>query len=214
MRVAIVVGGVVVDVHIIEDDKVISPDGRSASQTVEAPILVHGVPQGSYSYESVFSAPEGGILVQSDAAGVGWAYDGASFTAPAPTLAEAKQSAASAAQQHFNSLIAAGLMFGGVVYALDPASIAKATAAGAQAGMVGLGAAGFSWPSGFAYPSAAGLSEAMTAAQMATLANALFHYVDGCEANLGSIGRAVAASATVAAVRAIDVTAGYPAASA
>lgn len=82
MRVAIIESGVVTSVVLLDATMVIDADGKAArgpaSYTVEG-----GGGSQTVTYEAVYSAPSGGILVASEAAGVGWTYLDGSFVGPA-----------------------------------------------------------------------------------------------------------------------------------
>lgn len=165
--------------------------------------------------------PDAGEWLNADSAApvpaVNWTYAAKVYAAPAvpaPTLAGSQVTASAAAQVYYGGLIAAGFTSGGVLYAIDAASLAKVTAAGLAAVATTTPGSEVTWPSGFVYPSATGALQSLTAAQMLLVANNLFHYVAACDANFGSINIAIASAETIVAAEAIDVSAGYPGASA
>lgn len=84
MRVAIIENSVVAGVVLLDGTMVIDTDGKAARGP--ATYTVEGA-NGSQAvtYEAVYSAPDGGILVASETAGIGWTYLGGEFVAPAPS---------------------------------------------------------------------------------------------------------------------------------
>ena len=134
-------------------------------------------------------------------------------TAPVASLLDAQVSASFAARIYYDSLISAGFTFDGVLYAVDPISLAKATGAGNAAAASLIAGSGIIWPTNFSYVSMSGALKPMTANQMLTLSNALFHYVAACDAQLATISAAISAATSIGAVQAISVSSGYPSAS-
>jgi hypothetical protein len=110
----------------------------------------------------------------------------------------------------FNAVIAAGFAYQGKVYQLDPASQSNMTAMGAMAlGSIGNPVAS-PWPSGFVWIAADNTGTAMTAQQCYAFTFAAGLYGSACVLFLRTLKDRILATASLAAVQAIDVTAGWP----
>jgi hypothetical protein len=131
-----------------------------------------------------------------------------------PTFADAQNAASVAASAEFAGLIAAGFTFSGTLYQIDSDSQAQITAMGALALGSITDPANSPWPAGFTWIAANNSQVAMDAPTMYAFARAVAGYVSACVLNLRAIKNAIAGAADQAALTAIDVTAGYPAASA
>jgi hypothetical protein len=137
------------------------------------------------------------------------------LTAAVPTLADNQAAQVTAAQALYDGLIAAGFTWQGVLYQIDSTSQSQMAAmAIAALGTITDPTNNPAWPSGFTWIAANNTQTAMTAAQMYAFARAVAGYVSACILNLRAIKTAILATTTQAALTAIDVTAGYPAASA
>ncbi len=139
---------------------------------------------------------------------------GALVTTPIPALTASQNAAAKAAIGQYNALIATGFTYGGNLFQIDPASQANIAAVGSMALGSITNPASVPWPADFAWIDAANVNIPMTAPVMYAFAQAVGWYVSFCVLNLRAIKSAILAAATPQAVAAIDVTAGYPAASA
>jgi hypothetical protein len=149
----------------------------------------------------------------SNTSGLIWS-DGELVANPDAALPAAQRVATTGAVAYYNQLIAGGFTSGGVLYDIDPVSVSKATGAGSAAAATLIEGSPVTWPVGFTYPSRTAGPQSLTAMQMLVLANNLFHFVAGAEANLDAIIASINGASTVEAVQAINVTAGYPAVSA
>lgn len=145
----------------------------------------------------------------------GSTYDGAVFYPRDNTLGSAQSIAAANAAAHFSTLVAAGFTYGGKLYQIDPVSQANITGMGALALSVLAQIAGApNWPSNFSWIAADNTLTPMTADEMYAFAITIAGFLSAGVLNRRAIKDAIAAGASVAAVQEIDVTAGYPAATA
>jgi hypothetical protein len=134
----------------------------------------------------------------------------AAFVPYVATLSESQQAAIIAAANNFSTLIAAGFTFSGTLYQVDQASQASITAMGALAAASIANPATTPWPAGFYWVASNNAQIAMSAATMLAFAQAVALYVSGSILQLRAIKDSILAATTIAAVQAIDVTAGYP----
>jgi hypothetical protein len=132
------------------------------------------------------------------------------------TLAQNRAIKVKAAIDYFNGLFTnpKGFTIQGATMQIDAASQANIGGAVSAALLSSQNPTDFSWDSGFYWVAADNSHIAMTAAQMVAFGHAVFEYVRLTRMNIRAIKDAIAAAAAQAALDAIDVTAGYPAASA
>jgi hypothetical protein len=140
----------------------------------------------------------------------------AALTAYVRTLQDVQTAAIQAAANHFQSLFMtpAGFTYSGALYQIDPASQQNIAAMGSLASASVANPAAIPWPGGFYWRDANNDHQPMTAAQMLAFAATIANYVSTCILHCASIKDGIRAATTIAAVEAIDVTAGYPSASA
>jgi hypothetical protein len=144
-----------------------------------------------------------------------WAFnDDGTLAAYSGSLADAWAAALCRAIAHYNGLIAAGFTWSGTLYQIDAASQASIAAMGIMALGSIAGPAGSPWPAGFDWIAADNSHVPLDAAAMYAFGRAVADYVSACVLRLRALKDAIAAAADRAALDAIDVTAGYPAASA
>ena len=137
--------------------------------------------------------------------------------APVPrtaTLAESQFAKRTAAAAQYGTLIAAGFTYQGVLFQIDSNSQAQMAAMGVMALGSITDPAGSPWPDGFYWVAADNSHVAMDAATMYAFGRAVAAYVSACVLRLRAIKDAIAGAADQAALDVIDVTAGYPPASA
>lgn len=131
-----------------------------------------------------------------------------------PSLGMAQSAAKAQALIHFSGLFdkPAVFTYGGNPYDIDEKSQI------AISGLAQAAAANIANPGSVPLPGfwidANNNRQALTAAQYYAMASAIGNYVSGCRLRFRTIKDAILAQTTVAAVEAIDVTAGYPTASA
>lgn len=130
-----------------------------------------------------------------------------------PTLDSNRQAKAVAAAGNFAALIAAGFSFSAVPYQIDTDSQARIAAMGIMALGSITDPANSPWPDGFYWVAADNSHVPMDAAAMYAFGRAVGAHVSACVLRLRAIKDAIAGAADQAALDAIDVTAGYPAAS-
>jgi hypothetical protein len=130
------------------------------------------------------------------------------------TLAENRFAKTNGAVAHYNALIAAGFSYGGTLFQIDGMAQANIAAMGVMALGSITDPAGSPWPAGFYWIAADNSHVTMDAAAMYAFGRAAGAYVSACVLRLRAIKDAIAAAADQAALDAIDVTAGYPQASA
>ena len=132
------------------------------------------------------------------------------------TFAENQAAKAVTAMQYFATLfrLPAGFTYSGTLYQVDASSLSNITSMGALATASIANPNAVPWPSGFYWLAADNSHVAMTAAQMLAFAAAVAGYVSACVLRLRAIKDSIVATADQAALDAIDVTAGYPTASA
>jgi hypothetical protein len=162
------------------------------------------------------TAPDGGSILVIDAvpASGRWSASNGALVAYVPSLAQNQASKAQAATAVYASRIAAGFTWSSVLYQIDPASQANISAMGLMALGSVTDPANSPWPSGFYWVAADNSHVAMDAPAMYAFGRAVGAYVSACVLKLRAIKDAIAAAADQATLDAIDVTAGYPAASA
>jgi len=131
----------------------------------------------------------------------------------APTLDSNRQAKAIAAAGNFAALIAGGFTFSGVSYQIDADSQTRIAAMGIMALGSITDPANSPWPGGFYWVAADNSHVAMDAAALYAFGRAVAGYVSACVLRQRAIKDAIAGAADQAALDAIDVTAGYPAAS-
>ncbi len=136
------------------------------------------------------------------------------LVARTPTFSENQAAKIMAALAQYVKLMGAGFTWSGKLYQIDAASQANITAMGALALGSITDPTNSPWPSGFSWIAADNSQTAMDAAAMYGFARAVASYVSGCILNLRRVKTAIAAATTQAALDAIDIAAGYPAASA
>jgi hypothetical protein len=108
----------------------------------------------------------------------------------------------------------AGFTWTGALFQIDSDSQARIAAMGIMALGTITDPAGSPWPPGFYWVAADNSHVAMDAAAMYAFGRAVGSHVSACVLRLRAIKDAIAGAADQAALAAIDVTAGYPAASA
>ncbi len=143
-----------------------------------------------------------------------FSVSGGALVARTSTLAGEKFSRQRAAFEHCTAVLAAGFSFNGAVYQVDAGSQASIAAMGIMALGSITDPAGSPWPAGFYWIAADNSHVAMDAPTMYAFGRAVAGYVSACVLRLRAIKDAIAAAADQAALDAIDVTAGYPPASA
>jgi hypothetical protein len=164
------------------------------------------------AHPTLASQPIGAVPTGST---TGYMFD-ASFNAAPYVLSLADQQRVKllAAQAWQASLIAAGFTFGGALFQIDPDSQGQMAAMGIMALGSITDAAGSPWPAGFYWVAADNSHVAMDAPTMYAFGRAVAGYVSACILRLRAIKDAIAAATDQPTLDAIDVTAGYPAASA
>jgi len=177
------------------------------SIVVEVVILENGTTLGDAFH------PDSGFIDCPDGTQVGWIYDGSgSFSPPppyTPSLEEAKAGRTREATQYYNELMDAGFTYQNELYQIDTFSQFRLAALGGIA----------SWrpnlfPAGFAWITKNNSQVQMDQNTLMDLAGTVAGYESRCRTRLRDIKDAILAAPDVAAVDAIDVTAGYPSASA
>jgi hypothetical protein len=143
-----------------------------------------------------------------------WDVIAGALVAHAPTLPESQAAKTAAAVAQYRARIAAGFTSSGTLYQIGPASQTQIAAMGALALGSITDPANSPWPAGFTWIAADNSQVAMDAPTLYAFARAVAAYVSGCILNLRSLKNAIAATTTQDQLTAIDVTAGYPAASA
>ena len=151
----------------------------------------------TYDRTQIYSCVNGAIVV----------------TAPDPMIA-ARATAVAGAAGYYQRLLAAGLTWSGTLYQIDPDAQAQIAAMGIMALGSITDPAGSPWPAGFYWIAADNSHAAMDAPTMYAFGRAVAAYVSACVLRLRAIKDTIAAAADQTAIAAIDVTAGYPAASA
>jgi hypothetical protein len=145
----------------------------------------------------------------------GYAFDQDFNIVPAEVgLPDNRLAKRNAAADHFAALMAAGFTYSGALFQIDSPAQAQIAAMGVMALGSITDPAGSPWPAGFYWIAADNSHVAMDAAQMYAFGRAAGAYVSTCVLRLRAIKDAIAAAADQAALDAIDVTAGYPQASA
>lgn len=135
----------------------------------------------------------------------GWSYTNGAFSAPpGPTLAEMREARTTSAKAEFSARIAAGMPWGDTRLQIDTDS--RTNLLGAK----GLADAG-ALPDPFAWRMQDNSMLPLDAAGVQAMATAAGLYYAGLFAVKSALVDAIAAAPDVAAVEAIDVTAGWPA---
>jgi hypothetical protein len=131
-------------------------------------------------------------------------------------LEEARQPRLAEAWTYFNGLFARpnGFTISGTLFQIDSASQVQMAAMGVMALGSITDPANSPWPEGFYWVAADNSHVPMDAAAMYAFGRAVAAYVSACVLRLRAIKDAIAAAPDRATLNAIDVTAGYPAASA
>ncbi|HLG86266.1 MAG TPA: DUF4376 domain-containing protein [Alphaproteobacteria bacterium] len=132
------------------------------------------------------------------------------------TLQDAQTAALQRAADYFQGLFLVPSVFTYRTnpYQIDPASQQNIAAMGSLASASVANPATIPWPGAFYWRDAKNNHQPMTAAQMLTFAVTIANYVSACILRCASIKDGIRAATSIAAIQAIDVTAGYPAASA
>jgi hypothetical protein len=163
--------------------------------------------------DSEWTPPEGATVVAAtDSVGVGWSYDGETFSAPVVqlTLDERRAVKVSAATLEFGARIAAGVAYGGKVLQIGDEDRANITGQSSRAIASLLTGSGVTWPSDFYWRMADNSAlELPTAADMLALGQAAADRYAALRLNLGSLKDAIDDAADQAELDAIDVTAGW-----
>ncbi len=128
------------------------------------------------------------------------------------TLDDNKAAQAAAAAGDFETRIAAGFTWSGALFQIDADSQARIAAMSIMALGSITDPANSPWPDGFYWVAADNSHVPMDAAAMYAFGRAAGAYVSACVLRLRAIKDAIAGAAYQAALDAIDVTAGYPAA--
>lgn len=131
----------------------------------------------------------------------------------APTLADAQAAKAAAAEAQFASILGAGFTWSGTLFQIDVDSQTRISAMGALALGSIADAAGNPWADGFYWVAADNSHVPMDAPATYAFARAVALYVSGCILHLRTIKDTIAGATDQAALDAVDVTVGYPAAS-
>jgi hypothetical protein len=131
-----------------------------------------------------------------------------------PTLSENQRAKSAAASAWQAGLIAAGFTWSGSLFQIDADSRTNIAAMGIMALGSITDPANSPWPSGFYWVAADNSHVAMDAPTMYAFGRAVAAYVSACVLRLRAIKDAIAAAPDQATLAAIDVTAGYPPASA
>ena len=131
-----------------------------------------------------------------------------------PGLAEHRLAKRNEAADDFAARMAAGFTCSGALFQIDGDSQQNITAMGALALSSVIDPTANPWPGDFYWIAADNSHVAMDAAATLAFARSVATYVSSCILRLRAIKDAIAAAADEAALEAIDVTAGYPAASA
>jgi hypothetical protein len=158
--------------------------------------------------------PDDGAVLRVDRhPGLGaWLVSSGTVIARPPTLADARAAKVRAATARYAALIAAGFTDAGTLYQIDPDSQSRIAALGVMAMGSITDPANSPWPAGFYWIAADNSHVPMDAPTMYAFARAVGGYVSACLLRLRAIKDAIATAADPAALDAIDVTAGYPAA--
>jgi hypothetical protein len=144
----------------------------------------------------------------------GHMFDGNFAVVPCPVSLDALKAAkCDAASAYLAARIAGGFTFGGTRFQIDAASQSQITAMGALAVGSIADPAGSPWAAGFYWVAADNSHVSMDAAVTYAFARAVALYVGGCILHLRTIKDTITGAADEAALDAIDVAAGYPAAS-
>ena len=136
------------------------------------------------------------------------------YTPYAPTLADNKTAKIAAAETVFDGLIAAGFTYAGARYQIDSDSQTQLAAMSLMALGSITDPANSPWIAGFYWIAGDNSHVPMDAPTMYAFGRAVASYVSAGVLRLRAIKDAIAGAADQAALDAIDVTAGYPAASA
>jgi len=162
------------------------------------------------------TAPEGGGMLQVDAPpGSGnWSVSSGAVVTYVPNLADNQEAKTQAALAQYSARIAAGFTFSGTLFQIDPVSQGQIAAMGALALGSIADSANSPWNGGFYWVATDNSHVPMDAATTYAFARAVALYVSACILHLRAIKDAIAGAADQAALDAIDVSAGYPAASA
>jgi hypothetical protein len=131
-----------------------------------------------------------------------------------PTLDDAKAAKIVLAEGEFRTRLATGFTWSGALYQIDTDSQTRIAGMGALALGSIADPAGSPWNSGFYWVAADNSHVPMDAAATYGFARAVALYVSGCILHLRTIKDTIAGATDQAALDAVDVTAGYPAASA
>jgi hypothetical protein len=126
------------------------------------------------------------------------------------TLDENRQARTLLATTQMDARIAAGLIWSGTLFQIDPDSQTRIAAMGALALGSITDPAGSPWIDGFYWVAADNGHVPMDAATTYAFARAVALHVSGCILRLRAIKDAIAGATDQAALDAIDVTAGYP----
>lgn len=169
--------------------------------------VVEGVAVEHFSGESLAAFPPDWVWV--DVTGLdprpveGWAWDGATWSAPVVPLGDRKAAMRRAAAAALAARIALGMPFNGKTLQIDDASQARMTAAAAMANAGSL-------PTDFAWRMADNSVVPMDAAGVLGMAVAAGARVYALRAHYWALADLIAGAADEAELAAIDVSAGWP----
>lgn len=193
MKIAVVEANVVTRMIVVDDGYVIDPDGRSARAQATYTVEDAGGTR-DVEYEAVIDAPDGGLLIASGEAGVGWLYENGVLIAPpapAPTIEELTAHAADTRWQKETG----GITVAGVPVATDDRS--KQMIIGARVAAD----ADPDWTT--QWVGADGVIYPIDAAAIVAISNAVQAHVNACFATFASVKAAIDA-ATITTMQEID----------
>ncbi|MBX6386335.1 MAG: DUF4376 domain-containing protein [Microbispora sp.] len=174
-----------------------SPSARGFyASALHAEIPVDAVEITAEEYAALLAAQSEGAVIQPG-------EDGRPVAVRPDPLEVARATAKAAAKAQFDARIAAGMPWQGKVLQIDDASQERILAGKAMADAGTL-------PAGFAWRMADNTPLPLDAAGMQAMAEAAGTYVYALRAHYWSLVDAIAAAPDLAAVQAIDVTAGWP----
>lgn len=124
-------------------------------------------------------------------------------------LGDAKSQRLRDLEQEFRRRSAAGFVYGGKAYQLDATSQANITAVAARAALVLSGAAGATWPEGFAFIATDNTAVGFTAEGFVPFADAAAGRVIALRIRFRALKDQIAAAETEAALAAIDLASGW-----
>jgi hypothetical protein len=107
--------------------------------------------------------------------------------------------------------MAAGCVYNGKSYQIDPASLTNIAGMAARAGLAVAGVPGVTWTDGFAWIALDNTQTAMAATDMLAFSQSVATYVSGLVISNRTIKDAIAAATNMANLQAIDINSGWPA---